>query len=492
LRRGRAVVFAVWTFGCANPNAVTGLDPQTSAGGQAETAATTSWVGGNTNRIVVGYNDETGNQSNIVYGPNDRTITAGASLMGWSYSDDLGKTWTYGGKVSPPGEWAVLWGDPAITTSGAHYNVVFMGNLAMPKAKFPAGGVKGYVYSGKTSPIGGACLAKSADGGKTFQNYACVSNKQPLADVADSAKGHFYDGGCLASNASGEIFAAYVDIASGLIDVWRSPSENGTFQLLPTPFPGSVAASHARLRAGPDGSLYVAAQLVHLDGYYVYMNRYVNGAWGNPVPVSMASAAYPAIDLGTSVAGAELTLRTGPQFGFDVGASSEGGNDAVRLLYTRMNDQGHLFLDATACSANLTACWNAPGWRMQGGGPNNSPVDTYNPDVTAWRGFFGLPPTWQATWAYHYGSAQTVYASRATLGYLGGTPFLFPVDIIKAAPVCSDTRGYWGDYDAMVQIGFSGTSTVWMRFLTDSSAGCPQRWTYMARQQHVQQASYTY
>jgi hypothetical protein len=479
---------------CTNSKSVTGNDKQTSAGTQSETAATTSYVGGKNNRIVVAYNDETNEQQFITYSQSDRVVTTGASLMGWSYSDDGGTNWTYGGKVSPPKGWAVLWGDPALTTSEASYQVVFMSNLAVPDAKMPAGGIHGYLYygDGRSSYIGGACIAKSTDGGATFANYQCVSNKTTVPGVPDTPQGHFYDGGSMASNSAGEIFAAYVDVATGLIDVYRSPGANGTFQQLPTPFPNFYAVSHAKLRAAKDGTVYVAAQVVGNNGYYIYMNRLVNGAWGSPVPVSDPSELYPGIDFGTTVQGSELTLRSGPQFGYDVGAASEGGNDAVRMLYTRKDDKGHLYLDASACSAGLTTCWRVSGWKFQGGGPGGSAVDTYNPDVVAWPGFIGLPPTWQASWAYHYGNTNFVNVSRATLGYVNGSAFIFPVDILQNTPVCSDTRGYWGDYDAMIQTGWSGTSSLWMRFTTDSSAGCTKRWMYNAEAQHVQQSNYSY
>ncbi len=477
---------------CSNSNSVTGKDQASTT--QSETAATSSYVGGQNNRIVVAYNDETNEQSFIKYTQHDRVVTSGASLMGWSYSDDVGTKWTYGGKVSPPKDWAALWGDPALTTYGAGYSVVFMSNLAVPSSKMPKGGIHGYLYygDGRSSYIGGACIAKSTDGGAHFSNYQCVHNNQSVAGVPDSTQGHFYDGGSMASNSAGEIFAAYVDVVTGLIDVYRSPSATGTFQPIGTPFQNYYAVSHAKLRVGQDGSLYVATQIVGDNGYYVYMNRWVNGGWGSPVRVSDTTQAYPSIDFGTSVQGSELTLRTGPQFGYDVGAASDGGNDAVRLLYTRRTDTGHLYLDAAACSADLTNCWYVSGWKFQGGGPGGSAVDTYNPDVVAWPGFIGLPPTWQASWAYHYGNANFVNVSRATLGYVGSTAFIFPVDILQNTPVCSDTRGYWGDYDAMLLTGFQGSSSQWMRFTTDSSSGCTKRWDYTAEAQHIQQSNYSY
>lgn len=479
--------------GCTSSHSVTGVDNQTKPGSQSETVATTSYSN-NINRIVVAYNDETNEANHITYTATDRVIRAGTSLMGWSYSDDAGAHWTYGGKVAPPNGWAALWGDPALATSGAAYNIVFMSNLAMPSSKFPNGGVHGYVYyeNGKSAYVGGACIARSTDGGKSFVNYQCVSNTQPVPDVPDATQGHFYDGGSLASNSAGEVFAAYADIATGLIDVYRSPNANGRFALLPTPFPGMIAASHGRLRTGPDGALYVAAQFVSGAGDFIYMNRYVNGAWGTPVPVSDASEVYPSIDFGTTAQGAALTLRTGPQFGYDIGTASEGDQDAVRMLYTRRDETGHLYLDASACTADLGRCVRVAGWKFQGGGPGNTAVDTFNPDVVAWRGLLGVPPTWQATWAYHYGTQGFINVSRATLGYVHGTALLFPVDILHNAPVCSDLRGYWGDYDAMIMTGFQGSVMQWMRFATDSSAGCSRRWTFTAAAQHVQQSSYAY
>jgi len=44
--------------------------------------------------------------------------------------------------------------------------MVFLSNLAMPTSKFPAGGIDGSVITGngKTSYIGGACIAKSVSG----------------------------------------------------------------------------------------------------------------------------------------------------------------------------------------------------------------------------------------------------------------------------------------------------------------------------------------
>lgn len=484
---------------CSNEGQVTGQTDTTAATPQSETAGTTSFVNG-TSRIVVSFNDETPDANLIIYGPTTRHTSAGATQMGWSYSDNGGASWTYGGSLPPPSGWAVLWGDPAMTTSGAYYGVVFMSNLAIPNTKFPAGGIDGSVVTGngKTSYIGGACIAKSRDGGKGFAHFQCVQNTDPVADVSDSTLGHFYDGGSMASSPSGDVFAAFVDIATAQIDVWRSPDGNKPFQRIATPFPNYVVVSHPRLRIAPDGTLYAAAQILanaQTGAYYVYLSRYVNGLWQDPHGASNTTVVQPLVDFGTSVQGSKLTVRTGPQFSFDVGAASEWGGDAVRLLYTRRDGStGRLFVQGAVCNAALTSCGDLAGWRFGTSGAKETAIEAFNPDLVAWKGFIGLPPTWQGSFVYRFGKpATSVSVARATIGYANGQAFTIPVDIIKDTPVCSDTRGYWGDYDDMLLTGFNGDgSSNWVRFLTDSSKGCTKRWDFTGQNQHVQASRYSY
>lgn len=475
------------TSSCASLGVVTGQTKETAEAMQSETAATTSYAGGK-HRVVVSFNDETGNQGKVVYGATSRKINKGASLLGWSYSEDKGKTWTYGGKVTPPSGWSVLWGDPAATTSGASYAVVFISNLAIPDGKFPAGGIDGYVtYGAKGAYIGGACIARSTDGGKTFANYQCVSNKEAVADDPDAVKGHFYDGGSMASTPSGEVYAAYIDISSSVIRVWRAAHHNAQFELIGNPFPGLIPATHPRLRASQDGWLYAATTVVAQGGYVVYVNRYRNGQWAKAVQASEFTVGYPQVNLGSTVQGSPLKIRTGPQYSFDVGAASEGGNDAVRFLYTR-SSSGRLYVEGSACAADLTNCHPVTGWKAGPSSPDATPLDVFNPTVAAWRGFIGLPPHWTSSFYERYGTSVTKVAlSRMNLAYVNGTALGIPVNLVKNITVCSDTRGYWGDYDDMLHVGFDDTTPVFVRFTsTDHGKGCNQRWMYVAEHQHVQ------
>ena len=481
-----ASAVALASSGCATLGVVTGQTKATAEAMQSETSATTSYAG-KKHRVVVAFNDETGNEGKVVYTATTRQINAGASLMGWSYSEDKGKTWTYGGKVAPPPGWAVLWGDPAMTTSGASYATVFLSNLAIPNAKMPANGISGYVtYGSKGAYIGGACIAKSTDGGVTFANHQCVSNKDPDGGDPDAVKGHFYDGGSMASTPAGEVFAAYIDITTSRIEVWRAPNANSAFGKLPNPFPGLVAATHPRLRANLDGSLYVATVV---SGPLVYINRYKNGAWQGAVQASETTVTYPQIDLNSSVGGQPLKVRTGPQFSFDVGAASEGESDAIRFLYTRYDGktQRH-FVEGSACALDLSGCHPVAGWRAGLGTPGGTPLEAFNPAVAAWRGFINLPPHWTSSFYERYGqSVTTVNLARMNLAYVNGTALGIPVDLAKKITVCPDNRGYWGDYDDMLHVGFDNTTPAFVRFTSsDHGKGCVQRWTYVARHQHVQ------
>jgi hypothetical protein len=503
LRMILAVFALLGAGGCSKSGQVTGGDSSTAAAAQSETGGTSSFVGG-VNRLVVAFNDDTNDDGKVLFADSSsRKVLAGASQMGWSYSDNNGVNWTYGGKLATPKGWSVLWGDPAMTTSRALYSIVFMSNLAVPDSKFPSGGIDGPFYSGsdiRSSPLGGACIAKSTDGGKTFAIYQCVSNQDPIADLPEAVHGHFYDGGSMASSPTGEIFAGFIDVATSQIDVWRAADANQPFKRLPGPFPKLVSGSHPRLRVANDGTLYAGAEVVSsYADYRVFLNRYQNGSWGTPTQASDSTVLYPGVDLNSTVLGSELTLRTGPQFGFDVGAASAGGLDGIRILYTR-NSGSRLYVGGAVCASDLSSCSTATGnWGTVAPGPNDQPFDSFNPDVVAWPGFIGIPPIWQGTFVTRYGKSTTsINVARETLGYLpDGTPFTIPVDIVKNAPVCSDTRGYWGDYDDMLLVGFKsdgngGSTGTWMRFVTDSSAGCSKRWTFTAAQQHVLAVQYDY
>jgi hypothetical protein len=480
------VVYCVFTLllvgatGCEKSGVPVTGEKTGATEGQSETSITTAFAN-KQHIVVVAYNDGTNSAQTIQYTDTTRKILPGASLMGWSYSLDEGQTWTYGGKVQPPAGWSVLWGDPASTTSDAAYSYVFMANLAIPNSKMPPGGIDGSVIvSGADSYIGGACIARSTNGGINFQSYQCVSNTTKN-NVPNSEKGHFYDGGSMASSTQGDIYAAFVDITTNQIDVWRSPSINGQFAQLAPPFPNMSIYSHPRLRVNhADGALYVAAQA---GNSAVYINRFANGQWGAPVAASNPGVIYPSIAFKSG-----LAVRTGPQFSFDIGgASDESGSDAVRVMYTDFDDEKKRFyVTGSYCSRTLSGCWPAPEWGTTPGNLN-TPGDQFNPNVKAWAGFIGLPPIWKASYLDRDGAPNDAVTLRqGNLAYFpdGGRVFL-PFAVMPDKPVCPDNRGYWGDYNDMAHLGFKDDVAQFIVALSDSSQGCDKRQQYDSHHLHV-------
>jgi hypothetical protein len=471
---------------CSTGVAVTGggKEDPTLAGTQSETGATSSYL--EKQILVVAYNDDT-DDGKIQYTATDRIVFPGASLLGWSYSQDNGETWTYGGKVKPPPGVAALWGDPAIVTSRTNPNRVYISSLAADAAKIPASGHHGYLTD---DTITGACVARSDDGGIHFNIHSCMT-----------AGGDFYDGGTLAAAGTPtdhRIFAAFVDVSAGQnrIDVWASPDGLAPFVRLPDPFPGKQMVSHPRLAYDNEtGALLVAA--ISMGDQHIYMNRLVGNAWQQPVLVT-----FPVSMTVVTVGG--QTIRTANGFAFDVGAASwqerEDGSilvhsDAIRVLYTtRDSNTQRLYVRGAACRADLTDCHDVPQW---GTTPGNlyTPGNQWNPTVRAWRGFIGLPPVWKATYQTTDDQSDRVSIKQGNLAVLpNGTPIFLPFGLVAPREICPDLRegspahakaGYWGDYDESAHVGFDEGVPQFLLAYADSSKGCVSQWKFTSNHVHV-------
>ena len=481
-------------LGCGNIFPVTGTTPATAAYFQSETAAAVVNLSSG-RRIVVTFNDSTQLTSppTITFTPSGRSVTGGASLMGWAYSNDDGMTWTYAGKIPTAPGWPTLWGDPAMTAVPDPTNpVVMMANLAIPTDEFVSGG--------SVTSVGGACFAKSTDGGLSFAVVQCISNT--AAPVPD---GHFYDGETLAATPSGAIFAAFNDTTTARINVWSAPNANAPFLQIAEPFPNMMSLMHPRLRAAADGSVYAAAPFAATlsngqSGPVVFINRYVNGAWGTPQQASeIMQASVPTIDLSSAVLGNELEIRMGPQFSFAVGSSSAGGQDAVRLMVTRVDPNGLFFIEGSACAADLSGCHPVPEWHIGPLDAKGAPHQAFGPLVQASpahrifrpSGVGTIPGEWVAAYYVVSGSHNTaIQTGHMYLNYQNGTPVGTSVDLPDLLTVCSDVReegeDYWGDYNDMVVLDNGLLPPAFVSFVTrDQQLGCIERWARFSSHQHV-------
>jgi hypothetical protein len=448
----------------------TSFDP-TWPGTQSETAVNVSNVAGR-QIVTITYNDGSDTGHHVSYTPMTRRVSRATTMLGWSYSTDGGSTWRHPPELAPPPGWAVLWGDPSITRDATDQRHVFIANVAIPDSKMPS---SGFIDGPLGGYIGGACIARSDDGGVSFASHQCLSSH-----------GDFYDGSSMAAGGSAlfdrGVYAAFSDLNSKEVVVWRSPTETGTFTQLPNPFPGMEVGSHPLLR--DDGqSLYVGA-LSNSDGR-LYLNRYSGGSWGRAIVASLPVAAYVG-----ELPLADRKLRFSHSFSFDVGASSQEGDDGVRVLYTERDpNTQRYYVRGTRCRVDLLKCTDTPGW---GTTPGNFRLrgQQFSPNVRAFPGFFGLAPVWKATYLSTdddpNGNSVSVKEGNLVITS-NGTPLFIPFNLVDSLLVCPDLRDYWGDYQDLGFAGFGKDSTT-ARFVyahTDSSSGCLTRWEYTSNRVHV-------
>jgi hypothetical protein len=193
---------------------------------------------------------------------------------------------------------------------------------------------------------------------------------------------------------------------------------------------------------------------------------------------------YPTLQL------SDRLLRTGPQFAFDVGAASQNGNDRIRFLYTRKDSRtGRLYIAGSRCADDLSGCWDAPGWATGADADVWHKGDTFSPNLRAFPGFFGIEPVWRANYMTRDDapSGNVVRLRQGNLVVLpNGSRIFVSFELTDSQVVCSDTRGYWGDYDDLQLSGFTQSlSAKFLRAYSNSSQGCTERTTYTAKEVHA-------
>ena len=472
---------------CAPGVPVTGRDDKdpTINGTQAETASASA-LAGEYPIIVVTYNDDTfernpaTNQPYVQYPSNNRMVYPGASLLGWSFSNDGGKTWKYGGKVRPGLGVAALWGDPAVVTSKYSPNLVYISALAADSQIVPPTGHSGGMATS------GACIARSTNGGINFSLFQCFGTGRD-----------FYDGATLAAAPGGPIYAAYWNIPNSRIDVWRSVDGIQQFQRIADPFPGMRMSLHPRLvYDDKSGALLIAAMAFNpaANDTRVYLNRLIGNQWAVPKLASQAITGVT-IPVGTQ------KLRMASGFSFDVGSPSVMRlypkrfalyyPDAIRLLYTtRDAATQRIYVRGTSCARDLSVCNDEPNW---GTTPGN--FDTtghqWSPTVKASPSVPGSATVWKTTYQTTDDRADRVSIKQGNLSRnWQGVATFQPQPLMDPRIVCPDLRygqaGYWGDYDESAYVGFGqGGVHEFLLAFSDSSKGCLSQSNFNSTHVHV-------
>jgi hypothetical protein len=411
---------------------------------QAETVSTISRInnpgGASTFVISVGYNDTTVAATNpsLIYtdtsftDPRDgtgRLIKKGTSLMGWSYSLDNGRTFTYGGRVAPPTGWSLIWSDPAMAKTGIDDAFVYYAQIAGVTELFeqvwdPA--QQGIVSHEQNvgAALNGYCIARSIDRGISFPSVACAdANAQDGSSlaVAVDQNGHHQ---------------VYVAGAKSL--VLRMDGDTMTFAPKSTiAFPFNLAANqtargHPRMRV-IDGVLYFVQRVDIAGGASNLMVSRLNAAtnattWFAQATV-MCNGSPCIMNEGSVGLGPGQVLEVGPGFAFDIGP--DANNQAkFRIMFTSGDSPNGRRMNVAECNTDITNC-RLTGWSTAG-----EVGDEVNPSLRASGGFFG--PRWAAAWRKidPFSPLNTMRPVAAALDVVGGVETLRQATMFPSGVPC--------------------------------------------------------
>jgi hypothetical protein len=537
-----ALVAAAFTTGSAAARdpvltIVSGQDPATQDTVQSETACAVSVFTAEKRQIeVIAANDET-TTSGFFYDTVNRFVVPGASQMGWYFRERTTASpnppWQHG--VLFPGapnaaDVGALWGDPGVGAAPDAPNLMLMGSLMVPNAKFPpdtcvASGtttpcIINSVGFGACQPLGGACVARSLDGGKTFAMQHCFRDTTPGAcngGTTDSTLGHFYDGFDVAigSGAAPPAAVATRDVDTSKEALWTMANgvTDPTFTFINTNL-GPLGALgddqqnisiHVRLRFDAGNRLWRMSpdfENVMVSGQSVRVQILKVNILGRNAPAKGVASDYTqlsavtvnGVPTGTNDPGGQLqaTLRFGPQFDFDVGIN-DSGSDEMRFAYVATDPAGGSYIQAGFCNFDLTNCQIPREWRSS----SNMSLRHFHPAIKYGHDPRGNRHLWKVTYYELSPDGRRVAVIATDLlrngpGSFGAAPFN-PVAVVPAdyqAP-CPDSRGvpgsgnaddYWGDYDDML---FNPQQCAFVRSFTDSHLGCVNRRGFTSTHQHI-------
>lgn len=504
---------------------VSGTDPQTRALNQSETAASVS-VFPDREVEIIATNDT---NELFVYDTFSRRVFAGGSLMGWYFRErtatNPNPAWQHGQLVPGVGaaaNVAVLWSDPGVASAPDAPHVALLATLMVPTAKFPTvaqspctdpsgntvGCIQGSV-AGFCSPLGGACVARSLDGGKTFNMLHCFGDTTPGV-CGPSQLGHFYDGMDIAfqNGAAPSGYVAMVDVDTDREALWVLPNaetsttlthvQDGVGSMGPLLL-GGVEDTGTHLRVRVDGQNRLWRMTI---GSQTRVLK-VNFLGRNAPPKGLSSFITP--DDATPVNGVpnglndpngqmQDSIRFGPQFDFDIG-KNEAGQDEMRYVYLAKGPDSAGtgatlgLVQGGFCTIDLGTCFEPPEWHSevfqiidgQRGHRQFHPAIKYGFD-----GRFNLHFWKVSYYQLNEGLDQVAIFAGDFKKNAAGAPQQFTAQAVTPLQrPCPDERteeDYWGDYDDM---SFNDNRCTFIRPFTDSTQGCVSRRAFDSQHQHV-------
>jgi hypothetical protein len=421
--------------------------------------------------LVATYNEE--DPSLITYSPaNTRQIFRTASQMGFFWLDIEGDS-GLSGRLRPPSGWSVLWGDPSITRNRANANRVYMANLAIPDSKYPSPGPIQGAVNPSTLPtnycgayLGGGCVARSSDGGRTFSLSASDCLRRTSMECPN---GTFYDGSTMETSPEGRVYVAFEDVKRRRSDVYMATSSTGSFQRITDSTLSSW--SHPRLKWGP-GGLYMLVQGTSSTNASLAITRYgggssFSGSWTTPTTILSTGLSRDTVNLG------DRTIRLGPQYDLAIGKNLSGV-DVVRVVYTTLDSSGKHRVRVAECTTTSTiTCTFPSSWRTDGLGGGAG--EQWMPAITTGTSASAVSYFLISFFSTHRtAGTNQVELWDARVGNSFTTNFAHGPQ--RPCPTTGDGHGYWGDYDNMS----SGSGGMIFRGFSNSFNGCTSQGLYNA------------
>jgi hypothetical protein len=432
----------------------------------ARARETATVVNGATGHKVVTYNF-----TDPAHVSSSGAVTRGASEMGWSWSagPNINDAFEAPQRMAPPTAtncqgnvfnpdpcWPILWGDPGLGEVPGTSRM-FLTNLAAPDRKMPTSGE----VPDLTQVLGGACIARSSDGGQTFTLSS--------VDCVHDADYSFYDGSDVTGTVDGgPVFAAFRNVAKNTIDVFMAATPTSLFTQLPDPFPGLLMGDQPRLRA-MGGTVFLMAS----DADHTLWLQEYSGGWGNisagwPKGIATDYAYSPFLQASVTIGTASLRLTAE----YDLSATGRFGTDPLVVVVYAAQAASHAILKERDChpfSPVQDAC--AAGATIDPG------VNVFHPalavaNITIPGSGGAFSQVWQAAWSQQNGTASAPGSQVAIYsGLLGGGAATLTGRRETGFQTPCPTGGAWGDYNTHVGF-YQPTSTAnplfWTAF-TDST-----------------------
>jgi hypothetical protein len=402
---------------------------------QSEAVTAITVTGPSTAVVVVGYNDKTEPtdtpKATYPAGRNvsEREVARGVSLMGWSFSTDGGRSFTYGGRVAPPPGWSVLWGDPAMAKVNTSDPNVYYANLGGSTAAFDAAEAlendANDTIHNSVPPIDGWCLARSTDRGINFSNPVCVPA--------------FGDGGTIAAAMNAGRREVFLTGLIGPQRVWKFDGDATPMTVTELPPatlpPNAFCGSHPRVRAS-GGFLYLVCRAS--NGQIV----------GNRLDIATSTWQTPRVIAPASMLPGLPSIRIAPAVSFDVGTNFDD-EPKVRTMF--MVDEGGaaaMAIVTVECQPDLTGCQEITGWSTRGvAGFESAPS----------LRFIGFGKWMVGYWNEAGAGVGTNAGFLDTVTHTsGGLPILRTKVVEPPVFPCRQAGSYWGDYNEIDTYGESG------------------------------------